>query len=613
MTTDHTSHERRGRRLAVRIVLFGLGVIALLTGVGTALATWSPSGAGTGVGTVGTLAAPSSVTVSPTFSTVTVNWSAVTPPTGTLAGYVVRRYQGASASNACGTNLALPATYIPTGTLTCTDTSVPNGSYTYTVTAVFRSWSTESSPSNVISVSGDPTFPSQTIAMTTATNAYLGGATIYYKGNSAGSFKLAATVSDTVSGPASANFPLVSTLGWTHPNETVTTGTGTNPKTYTSSSFSWTASPGNPPSITITGKDVAGNPVSTGLGFTSDVTGPTGGALTVNGVAAAGGATTSIARAAFPINVRTDYGTDAGSGLATSVLTRESATLTAGTCGTFGSSAIITGTPSQTGLTTATCYRYTLTGTDRVGNASAVSTIVKYDTTAPTQAITLSAATGASITGTNLYVHTTVAGSFVMNAAVTDNQTGPASVTFPVITTNRWTHPAQTVSVGTGSIPTISYPSSVFSWTAGAGRPGTYTVTATDLAGNTVATALTPVRDNTAPTGSALNVNGTGGTTAGSTSFNRTGAFAITRTDYTDAASGIASSILTLEQGTLSGNVCSAYGAPTTLTGAPAQSGLANRLLPLQADRHRQGRQHRKPYDDGEGRPRTTHWRCTHR
>ena len=204
MTTDHTSHERRGRRLAVRAVLFGLGFIALLTGVGTALATWSPSGGGTGGGSVGTLAAPSSVTVSPTFSTVTVNWTAVTPPTGTLAGYVVQRYQGASASNACGTNLALPATYIPTGTLTCTDTSVPNGSYTYTVTAVFRTWNTESSPSNVISVSGDPSFPSQTIAMTTPTNAYLGGATIYYRGNAAGSFKLAATVSDTGSGPDSA-------------------------------------------------------------------------------------------------------------------------------------------------------------------------------------------------------------------------------------------------------------------------------------------------------------------------------------------------------------------------------------------------------------------------
>ncbi len=326
--------------------------------------------------------------------------------------------------------------------------------------------------------------------------------------------------------------------------------------------------------MTITGRDVAGNPVSTGLGFASDVTGPTGGALTVNGVVAGGTPTTSVARAAFPINVRTDYGADAGSGVASSVLTRESATLTAGTCGTFGSSTTITGNPSQTGLATATCYRYTLTGTDNVGNTSSISSIVKYDTTAPTQAITLSAATGASITGANLYVHTTVAGSFVMNAAVTDNQTGPASATFPAITTNRWTHPAQTVSTGTGSAPTISYPSSTFSWTAGAGRPGTYTVTGTDLAGNTVATALTPVRDNTAPRGSALTVNGTGGTTAGTTSFNRTGAFAIARTDYTDAASGIASSILTLEQGTLSGNVCSAYGAPTTLIGAPAQSGL---------------------------------------
>src|SRR5262249_29906374 len=159
------------------------------------------------------------------------------------SGYVVQRHQGATTTNGCGTNLAT-ATYIPAGTLTCSDTSVPNGTYTYTVIAVWRSWTAESSSSNVITVNGDPTFPSQSVTMTGATSAYLNGATIYYKGAPAGSFKLADAVSDSDSGPASANFPALSTTGWTHANETVTTGTGTNPKTYTSSNFSWTANPG---------------------------------------------------------------------------------------------------------------------------------------------------------------------------------------------------------------------------------------------------------------------------------------------------------------------------------------------------------------------------------
>ena len=39
--------------------------------------------------------------------------------------------------------------------------------------------------------------------------------------------------------------------------------------------------------------------------------------------------------------------------------------------------------------------------------------------------------------------------------------------------------------------------------------------------------------------------------------------------------SGIATSTLTREQGTLAADACSAYGAPTTLVGTPAQSGLA--------------------------------------
>lgn len=575
MTTERETmnRNRRGQRLSVRIVLFALGLLVLLGGVGTALATWSASGSGTGTASVGTLSAPASVAISGAYSTVTVNWTAATPPTGTLSGYVVLRHQGATTTNACGTNLAT-ATYIPAGTTNCSDPSVPNGSYTYTVVVVWRSWTAESPSSNVISVNGDPTFPSQTVTMTTPTNAYLGGATVYYRGDVAGSFKLAATVSDSDSGPASANFPAIATTGWTHNNETVTTGTGTNPKTYTSSNFSWTANPSSPSPITITGKDVGGNSVSTGLIFASDTTGPTGGALTVNGVAASGAGSSSIARANFTIGVRTDFNADAGSGLLSSVLTRETASLTNGVCGTFGSSTTITGNPAQTG-TTGTCYRFNLTGTDRVGNTSVLTTIVRYDTTAPTQVLSLSSASGAYYNGTTIYVKRNAAGSFVLNSAVTDTYVGPASVAFPAITTTGWTHPAQTVNTGTGSNPTITYSSSTYSWVSGARRPTNTAIVATDLAGNTLTTTPTFTTDNTAPTGGALTVNGTASSTAGTTSNNITGSYTIVRTDYTDAASGIASSVLTVEQASLTNNTCGTYGSPSTITGAPAQSGIA--------------------------------------
>ena len=362
-------------------------------------------------------------------------------------------------------------TYIPAGTLTCTDLAVANGTYTYTVTAVFRTWTATSDPSNVISVSGDPNSPSQSIGMTSGSNAYLGGASIYFRSAAAGSFQLTSTVADGESGPASATFPAVSAAGWTHPAQTVTSGTGANPTTYTSSTFSWTPGAATPSTLSVVGRDVGGNTVTTPLTFAADDAGPTGAVLTVNGTAASGAGSTSTARLAFPIDVRTDYNADAGAGVAGSVLTRESATFTGGACGSFGSAVTITANPNQTGLTTG-CYRYTLTGTDNVGNTSSVSTIVRYDATAPTQAVSLSSPGGASLTGANLYVRTAAAGSFTLTSAVTDDQTGPASVLFPAVTTAGWTHPAQTVTSGTGALPTIAYTSSSYSWTAGAGRPG---------------------------------------------------------------------------------------------------------------------------------------------
>ena len=93
-----------------------------------------------GLGSVGTLSAPASVSASSVSNVVTVNWSGVTPPDGVLSGYYVTRYQGATPTNACGTVPATPATYIAAGTITCLDNSVPDGTYTYTVTAVFRTW-----------------------------------------------------------------------------------------------------------------------------------------------------------------------------------------------------------------------------------------------------------------------------------------------------------------------------------------------------------------------------------------------------------------------------------------------------------------------------------------
>jgi hypothetical protein len=558
--------------LVVATLLALVGVVA----ASPVLATWTAPGDGTGSATVGALDPPTGVSLTSSLSTVQVTWGAATPPAGSLTGYYVTRYLGSTPLPACGTDPNTPATFV-TGT-SCNDTSVADGTYTYTVTAVFRSWTSTSAPSNVVTVVGDSSQPSQAVSMSPgATNAVLSGATIFFRSAVAGSFAMTSTVTDGQSGPASATFPLVSQTGWSHAAETVSSGVPSGPGTaYTSSAYTWTPGALVPGTHSIVGRDVANNTVTTPLAFAADDTAPTGGALSVNGVAATAGGSTSYARTTFAIGSRVDYATDTGAGLASSTLTRESATLTNNVCGTFGGSTVITGAPSQTGLTTG-CYRYTLTGTDRVGNAATVSTVVRYDTGAATQTVSMSSATNAAMTGTVIYYRSNVTGSFVLNAAVTDGASGPASATFPVLSTAGWTHPAQTVTTGTGSVPTVTYPSTSFSWTANPTRPGTYTVTGRDVAGNTGTTGLTWTADTTAPTGGALTVNAVAGTAAGSTSFNRTGSFTIgTRTDYTDASSGIATSVLTAASATLSNNVCGAFGSTTVITGNPAQSGLTN-------------------------------------
>jgi hypothetical protein len=100
-------------------------------------------------------------------------------------------------------------------------------------------------------------------------------------------------------------------------------------------------------------------------------------------------------------------------------------------------------------------------------------------------------------------------------------------------------------------------------------------LTGTDRAGNAASVTTIVKQDVTNPTGGALTVNGVAATGAGSSSTANTGSFTITRTNYTDANSGLASSTLTREFATLTGTTCGAYGAPVTLTGAPTQSGLS--------------------------------------
>jgi hypothetical protein len=125
-----------------------LGALALTTSAG---AYFSSLGTGTGSVAVATLNPPTNVIATfpdPTVRAVDVTWSAPNEPAGiTLDGYYVQRYLGVTASPACGTS---PTDLI--STVTCDDTDVASGTYTYTVTAVFRSWTATSAPSGTVTV-----------------------------------------------------------------------------------------------------------------------------------------------------------------------------------------------------------------------------------------------------------------------------------------------------------------------------------------------------------------------------------------------------------------------------------------------------------------------------
>ena len=64
------------------------------------------------------------------------------------------------------------------------------------------------------------------------------------------------------------------------------------------------------------------------------------------------------------------------------MLTVESAPLVANNCGSYGSTSDISGSATY-GVSNGNCYRFTLTATDNVGNATVLTSTVKVDTTAP--------------------------------------------------------------------------------------------------------------------------------------------------------------------------------------------------------------------------------------
>ncbi|MCW3049670.1 MAG: Mucin-22 [Solirubrobacterales bacterium] len=163
-----------------RLLKIFVPVLAILGVSAVAFAYWTTAGAGSASGSVATLNAPTNVEATGGTNLAHVSWTGSTLSTGTPAqGYYVQRYSGTSSpAAACGTDPATPGTYIghTSGTITCTDSGVAPGTYTYKVTAVYRSWTAQSIASGSATVTNPVLDHFALTASTTTPTAGIGGA-----------------------------------------------------------------------------------------------------------------------------------------------------------------------------------------------------------------------------------------------------------------------------------------------------------------------------------------------------------------------------------------------------------------------------------------------------
>jgi hypothetical protein len=136
--------------LSGRRRLIALLAVALLGVTAAAWSYWKAASSGAASGYVGTLAASTISSPTPGAGSVTVTWSAVTPPGSGAVSYYVRR-DGTAASSAC------PSSSSPGTQTSCTDTGVSVGNHKYTVTAVWRSWTATSAAANAQVTTGPAT------------------------------------------------------------------------------------------------------------------------------------------------------------------------------------------------------------------------------------------------------------------------------------------------------------------------------------------------------------------------------------------------------------------------------------------------------------------------
>jgi hypothetical protein len=286
----------------------GITVFALLTitAAGTAIAYFTTTGTGnSNPAVVSAIAKPTITAATPASGgTVALTWGAVTAPGSGTITYTVSR-NGENAGGSCSPTLTV---------VTCTDSGLEPGTYTYVVTAKWRTWSTVSSskaatvtvgPIDHFVLSASSTTPTAGVAdnlTVTAKDAkggtvttYAGSHSITFSGAPASPNGTVATVVD--SSGAIVNFGSATALTFTAGVASVSSGSNGVMKLYKSSAASIEASDGSTSTATPLAVTVTSATASKFVPTAADTT-PTAGEadnLTITAIDAYGNTATSYA------------------------------------------------------------------------------------------------------------------------------------------------------------------------------------------------------------------------------------------------------------------------------------------------------------------------------
>lgn len=194
-------------------VLF-LFVLAACVAPGAAYAAWSGNGAISAQAQAATMPTGSAPTASATGHAVTVSWNAATLAGQSVTGYTVKRLNASGVTQTIGSGCS--------GTLTglsCTESSVPAGTWTYTVTPSLYAWVGAESPASSavtiqapgLNITSATTVTSLPAAVTASVTGFTAGQSVTFKLDSATGTTLA-TVMTPSSIPAGGSATAVIAL-----------------------------------------------------------------------------------------------------------------------------------------------------------------------------------------------------------------------------------------------------------------------------------------------------------------------------------------------------------------------------------------------------------------